>query len=471
MARLSVLKGAVLLVVAGMTHAALGQVIYSDGATHTVPGDASFSNGQSVSLQAASKLVVNGGATINGASGASNQTAGGGIGIAAQAGTGITQNNGLTAGGDATVLGNLSTSGAISATGGTAISSNGTFIGNGGTIAGGVANADGLFASSTLTTSQVGATGGVGLLLSSGATGLLSGSYVIGGDATANNATSIATGRGGAGLRLLNSGSVSINSGTFIGGQGNAEIGYPVVASALGLGAPAVEVVGNSTLTVNAGTFQGGIGSGVVLFFPAPGTGIGGAGIKVTGPAHVTLNGGSFSAGAGGAGTIPPEVPVTGSEAGITVVGDTSPGDLVLSITGGTFRGAHGLETLGTSPNTTNAHIDIFGGDLNVFSGADLWLANPNIETTIYGSGFLLNGSPVSLGAVAATSGTLSGTLSTGATFEWTFQRSNNAALVLAVPEPGFVSTVIVAASVFLRRRQRDPKLMDASDGIEQRSA
>lgn len=448
--------GTVALVLSlGITQTALGQVIYSDGLTHTIPGDPGFTNGQSISLQAASGLVVNTSAVVDGGDNSGNQSATGDVAISGLAGTSITHNNGDVTGGEANVVADgLTTNTPMTSTGGAAVSTSGSYIGTGGNTIGGYASADGAFGVTT-PVDFVTATGGAGLALSNGATANLQNGNFTGGETLAWTANVLVHAVGGAGLNLNNSGPVSISSGTFIGGLGWSENFNLTSGDATGQGGSAIDVHGTSNLTINGGYFEGGGGSGIIYFTTEQGTGIGGAAMKITGPATVTINDGSFLSGSAGAGTNPPTVPITTSESAITVVGDASSGNLLLTINGGTFDGLYGLQTLGTSPNAANARIDIFGGDLDTLNPFDLSLANPDITTTIFGSDFLLDGNPVGFGPISALTGTLEGLLADNSSFEWDFERFNGAPLVLApVPEPTSLALTAIAMPFLIRRRR-----------------
>jgi hypothetical protein len=154
---------------------------------------------------------------------------------------------------------------------------------------------------------------------------------------------------------------------------------------------------------------------------------------------------------------VSPASPVTTAEAALTVVGDTSGGSLLITINGGAFAGRHGLQTTGTSPNLSTARINILGGDfVGNLAPYDLGLANPDIITTVFGEDFQLNGSPIGFGPLVDVTGTLSGTLADGSDFEWTFQRLNDAPLVLAtVPEPTGLALLAIGGAAVLRRTRR----------------
>ncbi|MFT3787399.1 MAG: hypothetical protein QM770_14740 [Tepidisphaeraceae bacterium] len=429
------------------TGTAIAQVLYSDGASHTIPGDPAFSNGQSVWLSSASSLNILSGATVTGPAALSNQPMIGGFGILASDGTAIAQTGGAVTGGAGTVIADGASPPTVLAAGGLAVATSGTYAGTGGSITGGLATAEANIGS-------IQTEGGLGLYLNNATSAALAGTTLTGGDANSgkNSVGSayevLAT--GGAALRVGNGGPTTINSGSFTGGNGWAESNTVGFGSATGTGGVAVDVRGTANVTINGGNFQGGIGSGLVNLSNAPGVGVGGGALRVQGPSTVTINGGAFTVGSSSAGTIPPTTPLTTAQSAVTVVGDELSGQFTLAIHSGTFTGLHAIETTGASPNLTVARIDITGGTLQASSGQTvIELANPNVLTSLIGSNFALNGLPLSPGLVSETQGTLTGTLASGSTFSWSFHRANNAPLqVAAVPEP--MSGVLAASSILL---------------------
>jgi len=455
------LKSSLAIAVVSISSLASGQVVFSDGLTHTIPGDMAFSNGQWISLQSASGLNINSGAVANGADGSGNQSSFGGSAINALAGTSIQQLGGQVTGGDGNTNADSFTVSPVSSTGGDGIRTGGSYIGTGGSITGGIGMTEGTYVdgfSVIVPTEFTEATGGAALSLTNGATATLDGVALTGGESWAYSAQEHVYGYGGPALRLNDSGPVTVLSGEFFGGTGNAENFAVNFADATGLGGACFEVNGSSTLTIESGTYYGGIGSGVVYFEPEPALGIGAAAIKITGPSTVTVNGGTFNVGSSASGTLPPAEPLSDFEGTILVTGDNAAGDMLLTINGGSFNGLYGLETIGTRPNSLNSRIDILGGNFNgnsfVGDDFDISLSNPDILTTIYGSDFLLDGNPVSLGLILEEFGTLEGMLADGSNFAWDFERFNNAPLMLAaVPEPTSLALVMCALPLLRRRR------------------
>lgn len=415
------------------SQSANAQVVFDDGAAHTIPGDPAFTNGQDIVLENASELIVQVDATVVGVEDSNHQTTLGGNAVDAQAGTTITQQDGDITGGKGNTLGTPASGPTISAVGGAGVQTSGTYNGIGGLLTGGFGYAESETNVISSISLLVTATGGPALLLMDGAAATLSGVELNGGDADARLAESSNVAIGGAAVQLDDSGPVVISSGMFTGGAGSANALVINNATATGMGGPAIDVMGASTLTLDGGVFHGGLGAATVEILPAPGLAIGAPALRITGPANITINAGTFRAGSAIALTIPPQFPETESEGALQVAGDASLGDLQLTIHGGEFDGpGFALETIGTSPQALNARIDIYGGDFDNNFGDDISLSNPDILTTIYGSGFMVDGSPVAAGPVAELSGTLTGTLADGSTIEWQFDRSTDVALHLA---------------------------------------
>jgi hypothetical protein len=448
------------LAMVALVPGASGQVVYDDGNAHAIPGDPGFTNGQSIALQNASGLQVNTGATVDGGDAAGTQFAGGGIAITAAAGTNINQSAGAVTGGSAAATAGFSPTSPVSARGGTGVSTAGAFAGGGGTVTGGSAKVEG-------TVNRIEARGGTGLQLNPGATATLAGAALTGGDGNAGRDGSggavLTYALGGTALRVVDAGPVVISAGSFTGGEAFAESFNFDSGGATGQGGLAVDVSGGSTLTIDGGTFRGGNGSGIVTFTASPGVGIGGGAVRVSDAATLTINAGTFQAGSAGAGTVPGTEPITTAEAALAVAGSGASGALRMTINGGTFAGLHGLQTSGVSPNMTAARIDILGGDLVGATGGgtgsaspDLSLANPDLSTTIFGSDFLLDGAAIPFGPVTATTGTLAGLLANGSPFEWTFERPNDAPLTVAaaVPEPAALSLLALGGVALLARRR-----------------
>ncbi|MCB9858536.1 MAG: hypothetical protein H6818_22895 [Phycisphaerales bacterium] len=454
MKRFIPLVAGIVFILTSANQVVIAQVVFDDGATHTVPGDPAFADGQSISVQSASSLVIQMGAQVIGSEHIHHQATQGGFAIVGQIGTSVVQQGGDVIGGIGNTAGSAMSLSTIIAAGGTGIRTEGTYDGVGGTLTGGFGMAASATDGATGVSNSVLATGGTALMLSAGASATLSGVEVLGGEADARFAQSENVAFGGAALHLDDCGPVVVTSGSFTGGTGTGNALSVNTATATGFGGAAIDVLGSSSLTINGGTFHGGVGAALTIFLPAPAVGVGGAALRIVGPSNVTINGGEFNAGAGGALTIPPAVPVTDSDGALRIVGDDSPGDLQVTINGGSFSGfGFALQTLGTSPQAGEARIDIRGGDFSNNSGGDISLGNPDIVTTIYGSGFEVDGMPVATGAIASLMGTLSGTLADGSMFEWDFERLNGAELHLAdacdsqnSDVPAFVAAVLSAS-------------------------
>ncbi|MCA9254825.1 MAG: hypothetical protein KDA33_04275 [Phycisphaerales bacterium] len=413
--------------------AAIAQVVFDDGATHTIPGDPAFSDGQHIFLEAASSLVIQADAEVTGATDTHHQSTIGGVAVDCQVGTSVTQQGGQVTGGLGNTVGSAMSSPAIFAEGGAGIRTEGSYEGVSGVVTGGFGMAASATNGAISVSNSVTAMGGAGLLLAAGATASLSGVALLGGESDADLAQVENIAIGGAALALEDCGPVVVTSGAFTGGTGTGNASIINTASPTGHGGAAIDIMGSSSLTIDGGTFHGGVGAVFVIFLPSPATGIGGAALRIAGPSNVTINDGAFFSGSSIGVTIPPVAPVLESDGAIHIVGDASPGDLQLTINGGSFSGfGHALQTEGTRPNAGESRIDIHGGDFANNSGDGLSLGNPDIVTTIYGSDFEIDGTPVSTGPVAPTMGTLSGTLADGAPFAWEFERLNGAVLLLA---------------------------------------
>ena len=422
-----------LFVILGAGQFAFAQVVYDDGATHTIPGDPAFMNGQSVWLQAASGLVIEDSATVVGAEDTDHKVAGGGVAVLGQFGTTVDQQGGEVTGGRGQTEGDALSSLMIRSSGGAGVWTTGDYNGSGGFLTGGFGYAASATDGASSVSNMVMATGGEALRLLAGATASFSGVELQGGEADARFAHTDNVAYGGAALVLDDSGLVVISSGQFTGGTGTGNALVINNASAFGMGGAAIDVLGSSQLTIDGGSFHGGVGAGNVIFFPAPSVGVGGAALRIIGPASVTINDGAFVSGSGGAVAIPPAVPVTDSDGAIRVIGDDTPGDFQLTINGGSFSGyGYALQTFLTSPEAASARIDIHGGDFDNSGGGDISLGNPDIVTTIYGSDFQVDGNPLPMGPVSALSGTLTGLLVDGSPFAWDFERTNGATLHLA---------------------------------------
>jgi hypothetical protein len=100
--------------------------------------------------------------------------------------------------------------------------------------------------------------------------------------------------------------------------------------------------------------------------------------------------------------------------------------------------------------------VNITGGDIT-YSGplkAD-WSAGIYAQSgtiNIYGSNF-----DYAYGAIADTSGTLSGTLSDGSAFDMTFYQDTPGEIVLhTAPEPATMSLLVLGGLAMLRHRKRE---------------
>jgi len=431
--RYTLLLVGLMAVLFATNHAAIAQVVFDDGGTHTVPGDPAFTDGQHISLESASSLVIQADAEVTGATDTHHQSTIGGIGVDGQAGTSVLQQGGQVTGGLGNTAGSAQSLSAIFAEGGPGIRTEGTYEGVSGVLTGGFGMAASATGGAISVSNSVTAIGGAGLFLAAGASAILSGVEVLGGDADADRAQVENIAQGGAALALEECGPVVVTSGAFTGGTGTGNASIINTASPTGHGGAAIDVMGSSSLTIDGGTFRGGVGATFVIFLPAPATGIGGAALRIAGPSNVTINDGAFLSGSSIGVTIPPVAPVLESDGAIHIVGDASPGDLQLTINGGSFGGfGYALQTVGTRPNAGESRIDIHGGDFANNSGDGLSLGNSDIVTTIYGSDFEIDGTPVATGPVAPITGTLSGTLADGSPFEWEFERQIDAALLLA---------------------------------------
>ncbi len=104
--------------------------------------------------------------------------------------------------------------------------------------------------------------------------------------------------------------------------------------------------------------------------------------------------------------------------------------------------------TMGNAKACGASTIDIYGGqiDWGIYAIQDSII-------TIWGSKFSLDGISVSYGPITATSGTITGTLSSGEIINVPFDSLDNASIIL-VPEPASV-LLLGLGGLFLRRKAR----------------
>jgi hypothetical protein len=151
-------------------------------------------------------------------------------------------------------------------------------------------------------------------------------------------------------------------------------------------------------------------------------------------------------------------------------------GQSVASITGGEVTA---LDTTGEkrlAQLNNDGKLNVSGGKFP--TGLDIIFSHDSTDqanVTIYGSDFVLDGSPIGLGSISQISGTLSGTLADGNLFEFNFNQQNPdtsqeaGALIVnrimlaeaaaGVPEPGSITLALIGLAglglVRLGRRRR----------------
>lgn len=131
----------------------------------------------------------------------------------------------------------------------------------------------------------------------------------------------------------------------------------------------------------------------------------------------------------------------------VSVIGGTIVGNLASAISGSvSYSGGAVAGNLGVSESST---LDWTGG-----TAGGLLLAREDGVITVYGSDFLVDGSPFAGGPLAGTSGTVSGVLASGQSFTNAFERDPGATIRL-VPEAQTMLMVFGGlASLLLGRRK-----------------
>ena len=490
-------------------------VVFDDGNSHVVPGDAAFTNGDSIDVSSSSSLTVSDGAILIGESyGCNVMRCNSGSGGSSSGRTIIL--GGDIRGGDTHGARQEITGGrGFHQAGGSLPSEAGGihFVGEGGTIAGGSATNDGgLDIDSN-------AYAGSGLYLGQ-TQAILSGTSVVGGSAYSSNSGvyslsgARASSTGGDAL-YLNGYTTNVSAGSFVGGHANAHVeGFaevpdlgpysPSMAGAEGglgslvtggvvtfegstirggsavavasrfesgayaRGGTALQIIDTSSGTqfdpkvqIFGGTFVGGDATAISesdWVVPIPNSRAeGGDGIEIFRLAEVVITGGTFIGGSAEA--------MSNSVAGRSTPGDgisvgtQIDGVLDVQITGGLFTGRYGLHTIqrSTSSSVLGEGIVIRGGNFEGLSGIDLSL-NGVIPVTIVGRAFSIDGLDVRPGTVNATQGTLAGILQSGQQFEWDFARELATPFkIIEIPEPLALTIFCIGAVLVIAMRNRSP--------------
>ena len=450
---------AVPVLVASLSHGAV--VHYSDGLDHTLPGDVAFTNGDAVEvIGTGTRAFIADGAVLSGT------TTDRGFNVAAiesRLGTSIHQSGGLVEGISYNPVRGQSGSGFDRGSEGVEVRG-GSYYATGGRVLGG----------SVTGTDIRNVDGGPGLgFYDETAVGQLSNVEIIGGSVSTNRPSGNAFADGGSAV-VGGGGTLDILSGTYIGGDASTNISNGDYSSADG--GHAINWIGEN-LDIHGGSFTGGSstntttprnsnGGSAAFIVGLPGDGqtaisggvfqggnadgIAGSGVELESFAFhkVAISGGNFTGGNGG----------IDDGSGILVdVILIQPGIFDLEISGGTFTGHYGLDSqpiIAQIPDIDPSFV-ITGGDFIGLSGTDLSLTG-GLGIDIFGEAFYLDGQVIEFGNIAAESGTLTGLLADGSSFDWTFVRDTNSPINLVeIPESSSLALVAMGALALVRRRQR----------------
>ncbi len=439
-------------------HAA--SVIYSDGLTHTLPGDPAFTDGDWIRLESQSRLVVQASVLVTGSFDTSAIEAFGGPAIVTAPCATARIGGGEIMGGDAVgILDETTPISGLAATGGAGVDLGSTGAGHemglkatGGAIRGGDASA---IVDETI--DRVEARGGPGLVLDGG-TATLQGSGVGGGDATSEGSYGENVARSGDIATLMPGSILLVQGGTHTAGLAHAANGIYVQGNATAHGGHGLNLSEGATAVVHAGSIESGSAWVDADFVSGDATAIPGNALRADDGTRVAIYGGTFTTGfaatssSGSPHIVPPvaalRLDVTGS-ANATY----------LTILGGTFRGDMSLEipyTDATPPpgrSWPGAELYLVGGDFDSGGDVDLRLSHPGVFTILITRGTTtVNGNPITL--PMPTSGTISGQLYMDPTFESTYELQNGAILLVPEPMVGLVPGLLTLGT-FARFRQR----------------
>lgn len=439
---------AALSLAAGPLHAA--PVFFIDGASHVIPGDAAFADGDWVILNASSSLSIAAPASVVGDGTQTNDFAFGGDALVSAAGTSVRLVGGDVVGGSASViLDPLVPEFGLSAFGGYAMDAGGILDMSGGIMRGGAAAATG-----GAGVDQTSVFSGTGLQL--GATvASVRGGRIESGLASAAGASIENAATSGDALIAWGGSLLQLRDTTIVAGDARAMNALSLEGDAVANGGRALWLFDGAMVVIESGSVQGGDAiaqagaeNGAARATPGPA-------LAIDLGSRTTIRGGTFSAGAGATSAASGELTQIAATPAIQFENMSTSHPTRLVVFGGQFRGNGTLRVPFDSTEPSFARIVILGGDLDSPTGIDLDLAHPTVTTEIYGLGIALDGVPLASGPVTAATGTLTGTLTMGGSFSWTFRRRNAAPLEVQVPEPvaGLLPGLALLAGLTTRRR------------------
>ncbi len=422
-------------------------VLFHDGLSHTIPGDPAFANGDRIDLDLASILVVNPTAQVIGPPLTLNDTGGTIGGLLAHPGTTLQIDGGEIRGGPVTGFSDENTpSTGFSVYAGEGVDSLGNLMITAGSIEGGAAGAV-----VDPAIERIESIAGHAIVVSGPAT-IMNGLFQ-GGNATCEGSAGDNVAVSGDALIASANSLLVVQGGSYAGGLAHAANGFYVAGNALAQGGNGLSVIEDQTVTVRGGSFEGGSAWADAGFVSGAATATPGKAVRVADGARVAIYAGSFTTGfaAASSGGSPHNFPPVAALR-LDVAGSAF--ETKITLLGGTFRSDSSLEIPFSSEVASDARVDILGGDLDSGNAIDLRLAHPDVTTTIYANDLELDGNPVA-NPIVATSGTISGVFVDGQTFSWTFERLNDAPLVVTEPALG-LAPGLFALGALARLRKLD---------------